>query len=406
MKPKLLIIPSWYISPNDRINGSFFQAQGALMSDDFETRVIYRRRRKRPSIRKTLRNPRDVIPCWLEAIGKPSTCIDTPNDEVFNNPKLQIIEQGFWRPPWRSSSENLIQNWVLQISEAIKNGWRPDLIRAHSAFPAGIVAKRVKSKFEIPYIISEHLPFSIYKYDPRHRNEIVAAFENADLVLSLSYDKVRQLAMSGIDVEPNIIYNFIDETLFTNCSAQYLPGDPLRLVTIGAASFYKDHKTLLRAMRHLADNNIPFHLTMIGLEVWGGDKLKETMQLIDDLELTDRITIHGKLSRLQVAEILPRNHIYVMTSIQEGFPNSVLEALSCGLFVVATRHGGTEDLLDDDMGRITNIKDASAVANAIIDVYHGEIKFYPEKIREKVIGICGRRAYKERISKYFKRVLK
>lgn len=57
MKPKLLILLSWYISPDDRINGSFFQAQGRRASEASDTRVIFPQSKIRPSIKKSIINP-------------------------------------------------------------------------------------------------------------------------------------------------------------------------------------------------------------------------------------------------------------------------------------------------------------------------------------------------------------
>jgi len=57
MKPKLLILPSWRISPNYRINGSFFQAEGILAGEAFDTRVVFSKSKRRPWIKKYIINP-------------------------------------------------------------------------------------------------------------------------------------------------------------------------------------------------------------------------------------------------------------------------------------------------------------------------------------------------------------
>lgn len=376
------------------------------MSEEFDVRVIFSKSRRRPSIKNSISDPLSSCREWLEFVRFKNGPVNLPDEDVFNQPKLYLSDDRVFGTPWRTATETILKHWTNQISNMILDGWKPDLIQAHSAFPAGVVAKRIKSVFGIPYVITEHLPFSIYKFDKKLQPEIKIAFERADLVLSLSYDKVRQLAMSGIDVEPNIIFNFLDEELFSSHSHGYTAGQKLQLVTIGAASFYKDHKTLLRSVRLLVDYGVPFHLTMIGLKVWGGDTLSETLRLIDDLELAGHVTVIDKLGRQEIAEILPQFHVYLMTSIQEGFPNSVLEALASGLFVVATRHGGTEDLIDDEIGRVTSIKNPKAIADVLRRIYGGEIEFSPCHIRNKIISICGRNAYKERLLKHLLEVLK
>jgi len=396
-KAKLLILPSWYISPDDRINGSFFQAQGRLLSENFETRVISFKPRTRPSLRKFAKSPLKSARDWVEYISFRPRQVKLPEEEVFKTPKLfQYTSRRplFWI---KAHHEWIISAWVAHVEEMIASGWRPDLIRAHTGFPAGVAARRIKKRHGIPYVLSEHLPFNIYKYDRSLRSEIKAAFEEADRVLSLGYDKVRQLAMSDIEVEPHIVFNVVDEELFKGLAERYRPGQPLKLVTIGAASFYKDHETLLRAVRAALDLGVPLHLTMIGLAVWGGDKLAKTHQLIDVLNLRQSVTIIDKLSQAEVSEFLPDFHVFLMTSIQEGFPNAVLEALASGLFVIATRHGGTEDLINRHVGRIVPVRNYQMIAGALHRIYLGEITFCPDEIRNFVIDKCGREAYTSRI---------
>lgn len=367
------------------------------MSEHFDARVIFFNAQKRPSIRKITTEPILSISEWVSYIFLRDRQIDLPNEELFNNPKLY---QYTGRRPLisiRNRYDWVVSAWVQRVQEMIASGWVPNVIWAHTGFPAGVVANRIKNIYGIPYVLTEHSPFSIDSYSRKLRPEIKKAFEDSDRVLSLGYDKVRQLALSDIEVEPHIIFNMVDEQLFKGLAQKYVPGQPLRLVTVGAASFYKDHKTLLRAIRAALDLGVPIHLTMIGLKIWGGDTLDAILRLIGELRLEKSVTIIDKLSRDEIAEILPNFHVFVLTSIQEGFPNAVLEALASGLFVVATRHGGTEDLLNPCVGRIVPVRNHHIIAEILSTIYSGEIVFAPEKIRNFVINECGREAYKNRV---------
>ncbi|MET9697635.1 glycosyltransferase [Streptomyces sp. NPDC006529] len=59
-----------------------------------------------------------------------------------------------------------------------------------------------------------------------------------------------------------------------------------------------------------------------------------------DLRLDDRMTVPGALSGEQVLEELRRAHVYVLPSVEEPFPMSVLEALAVGVPVVVTHSNG------------------------------------------------------------------
>ena len=341
-------------------------------------------------------DPLALIHWWFEYLRCPRREIPLTDEEVFRTPKLYLYEQKVAWLRLRSRHLQTIEAYLAEVENLISNGWKPDLIRAHTVYPAGAVAREIKRKHGVPYLLSEHAPFSVDKFPVELRAQIRAAFREADRVLSLSYDKVRQVCMSGIDIEPHIIFNYVDENLFRGLAPPYTPQSSLKLASIGAASHYKDHATLLRSLVLLKKKKIPFKLSLVGLGAWGSRR-EETIRLINGLGLENDVELIDSMTRVEVAQFLPRNHVFVLTSIHEGFPNSVLEALASGLFVIATRHGGTEDLLTDDVGRIVPIKAAESVATLLARLYHGEILIDPGEIRRFVIRRCGREAFRKRM---------
>jgi glycosyltransferase involved in cell wall biosynthesis len=82
------------------------------------------------------------------------------------------------------------------------------------------------------------------------------------------------------------------------------------------------------------------------------------------LHISDTVVFVGHVS--SVPQHLVTADIYVQSSHQEGLPNSVLEAMACGLPVVATRVGGTEELVvDGDNGLLVPPGDAGCLAAAL-----------------------------------------
>lgn len=76
-----------------------------------------------------------------------------------------------------------------------------------------------------------------------------------------------------------------------------------------------------------------------------------------------------------------------------------------GLPVFSTRCGGVEDYIDDEMGRIVSITDFRALAEHCNDFLCGRLKFDPKKIREKCISIFGTKAFTDRMTEEFNRVM-
>lgn len=376
------------------------------MNGHFDVKVLFFRFVSRPSIRALLKAPIRTGMEWVRLIfqGKSRTRTQLPADEVFTNPPLieyRLRTISFTR---RHRHKKRLDAYLEALGELIASGWKPDLIHAHSVNMGGLVAQRIKEVYGIPYVITEHMPFALCSYPDYMRDEIKEAFRNADKVLSLSYDKVRQLAMSDIDVEPNLVFNFVNEEMFNKLCAPYRPGLPLKLISIGAASHYKDHRTLLRAMGLLKERGVPFQLTLIGLKAWGG-LYGETLEFIRVNGLAAAVNVIDRIARDEVPDYLAAHHVFVLTSIQEGFPVSVIEALASGLFIVATRHGGTEDILTPGSGALVEIKNFQKIADRLEDIYRGNIHFEPAAIRDHVVSICGTDAFKQRLIGYYERAM-
>lgn len=83
----------------------------------------------------------------------------------------------------------------------------------------------------------------------------------------------------------------------------------------------------------------------------GGDGAKrlDLEEMVERERLQDRVTFCGSIPHSQVREVLVRGHIFLNCSLTESFCIALLEAASCGLFVVSTNVGGVPEVLPDDM---------------------------------------------------------
>lgn len=401
---KILIIPSWYPSSDDKISGCFFQEQASLVNGHFDVKVLFFHFPGRPSISALLKTPIKTGHEWLRFIFHGESRTLLPDEEVFTNPPLIEYQKSIIDFTQHRRYQKRLNAYLNAVEVMMAGGWKPDLIHAHSVNLGGLVGQRIKEVHGIPYVITEHMPFALCNYPEYMRDDIKWVFRNADTVLSLGYDKVRQLGMSDIDVEPNLIFNLVDDSVFNKLCAAYQPGQPLKLISIGAASHFKDHRTLIRALAVLKSRGVPFKMSLIGLKAWGG-LYEDTLNLIRINGLEQDVRVIDRIGRAEVCDYLAAHNVYLMTSIAEGLPVSVLEALACGLFVVATRHGGTEDILTPASGTLVEIKNFEKIADRLEDVYHGRITFEPQAIREYVVSVCGTEAFKGRLMGYYERAM-
>lgn len=117
-----------------------------------------------------------------------------------------------------------------------------------------------------------------------------------------------------------------------------------RLSAVGSMEqHYKGFDTLIAAVRLLEDGGMPVHLTIVG----SGRHAGHYAGLASRLGLGDAVVFTGQVAgSAEVITHLSRSDLFVLSSITEGLPRSLLEAMACGLPCVATNVGGVPEVLD------------------------------------------------------------
>ena len=183
----------------------------------------------------------------------------------------------------------------------------------------------------------------------------------ADLLIGA--ERVRR---SGVVVIPN----FLDDEAFeppppgwTEALARDLglPAERLVVGVVASLSPIKDHATLLRAVAALAGRWPTLHLVLVGADAGSRPSLAA---LAAELGIADRAHFAGLLPSA------PSPHhlfdISALTSVSEGLPNSLLEAMASGRPVVATRVGAIPDaVVEGQTGLLVPAGDPAAVAGAL-----------------------------------------
>jgi glycosyltransferase involved in cell wall biosynthesis len=126
----------------------------------------------------------------------------------------------------------------------------------------------------------------------------------------------------------------------------------------------KGHATLLHALRRLKEQGVELAVLVIG----DGREREAIEALGKQFMLEGMLKFLG--SRSDVDRLLQAADFFVLPSDTEGLPMSLLEAMSHGLPIVATRVGGIPELIGDRVeGLLVPSGDASALARAILELY-------------------------------------
>ena len=119
--------------------------------------------------------------------------------------------------------------------------------------------------------------------------------------------------------------------------------DAFLIGTVGRLDPVKDHKTLINA---LADMITHSQNKKIKLMIAGsGPEEQGLRKMAAEIGVEEMICFLGE--RSDIPELMQSMDVFVLPSIAEGVSNTILEAMACGLPVVASRVGGNHELIDD-----------------------------------------------------------
>ncbi|HAQ38161.1 MAG TPA: colanic acid biosynthesis glycosyltransferase WcaL, partial [Saprospirales bacterium] len=140
-----------------------------------------------------------------------------------------------------------------------------------------------------------------------------------------------------------------------------------KILQIGSLHWKKAQVYLVQVMASLRKRGVPFHLTIIG----EGQERTSIESEIKKHQLENHITLVGAKRQDEVARILPQSDCYVQSSVSEGIPVAIMEAMACELPVVSTKITGIPELvLDGETGILVPANDVANMANALEKLYN------------------------------------
>lgn len=187
---RILIIPSWYPTPTNPVNGIFVQQQADALSEKHEVRVLY----LDVLTRGERHNPRRYL-----------NKRERYTEEIIEVPNRPLIWQFTYL--W----------YMLRAYRKLHRKFAPDVIHCHMAVPAGWAVAMLRRLFGVPVVLTENTSeFSSWRKRLGQRWMAAVAYGSADAVLPVSEGQRLRLQQSfrcrnRVLVVPNIV----DTGLFT-----------------------------------------------------------------------------------------------------------------------------------------------------------------------------------------------
>lgn len=164
---------------------------------------------------------------------------------------------------------------------------------------------------------------------------------------------------------------------------QYLgPHDTITLIVISRLFYNKGTDLLVAAIPQILAAHPNVRIIIAG----SGPKAIDLEQMIEKNVLQDRVEMLGPIRHEEVRDVMVRGHIYLHASLTEAFGTVIVEAASCGLYVVCTQVGGIPEVLpgymtvfakpeEDDLVAATGTAIAALRANKVrTEEFHDEVK--------------------------------
>jgi len=260
------------------------------------------------------------------------------------------------------------------ISAAWSSVWqvrefRPDIVHIFFGIPDGPIGWLLKRIYRLPYVISlrgADVPSDeVKRFATEYRllrPLVRRLWRDADALVAVSNGLRSHAERLTPDLSIQVIPNAIDLSQFTPPRQRDAQG-PVRLLYVGRFNKFKNVETLIEAVDRLSRMDIgDFDLELVG----EGEQRPVLERMVAERGLSRRIHFSGWVPRQRIAEYYRRADIFVTATTWEGMPNTVLEAMACGLPIVGTQASGLGELVQDGVnGYLVPIKDAAALAEAI-----------------------------------------
>lgn len=160
------------------------------------------------------------------------------------------------------------------------------------------------------------------------------------------------------------------------------PTDMITIVVISRLFYNKGTDLLIAAIPRILANDPNVRFIIAG----SGPKAIDLEQMLERRVLHDRVELLGPVRHEEVRNVMVRGHIYLHPSLTEAFGTVIVEAASCGLYVVCTRVGGIPEVLpkhmttfakpeEDDLVQATGKAIAALRANKVrTERFHDQVK--------------------------------
>lgn len=222
---------------------------------------------------------------------------------------------------------------------------KPDVIHSHSS-DIGFALSLASRIYRIPQIMTCHgisYPYRQFSNSKRYLEAFCLKYGGFKKIIVVDSSAISALKNNGI---VNVVYipNGIDLKKFSNYKRKRKDNQIIQFLFVGRLEEQKGVKYLIDASALLHKKTGDFRVNIVG-DGSLRDKLKT---MVEKKSLSDVVRFYGKVSEKKLFEIYRDSDVFVLPSLWEGFPLTILEAWASNLAVITTNVGNIPTFCSND----------------------------------------------------------
>jgi glycosyltransferase involved in cell wall biosynthesis len=291
-----------------------------------------------------------------------------PSHEVCEG--IDIFRPRYFSPPGllKRFDSRLMALGAYRVVRRLAREGRVDIIDAHWAFPGGHAAYAIARRLRVPMTVTLRGDEAWRARKPAFRRAMATTLRGASRVFAVS-TALRALALDLGASPPGtrVVGNGVDTERFLPMDRAearrrlQLPADAQLLITVGSLCERKGFHRVIDVLPDLRVRHPGVHYLAIGGPGPEGDWGVRLSTLARQRGVSERVHFTGPVTPSRLVDWLSAADVFVLATRYEGWANVLLEAMACGLPVVATDVGGNAEVVcRDDLGYIVpfDVRDA------------------------------------------------
>lgn len=385
----VLLVPSWYSTPDNPVAGSFFREQAvALQRAGHKVGVIAPR----------VRSVRELPTAIAGSLRGIESEVDSgvPTYRVQGAQLLPGLRRANDRV-WLWAGRRLFARYVAEHGV-------PDVIHGHAMFMGGVIGAHLARESRVPLVITEHS--TVYQRRPIPSFQLAEAREALDVAAALLVvspqlgEEMRRVLGDGAE-GAQWVPNVVDRTFLEAELPTRRARGPFRFLSVGFLHEKKAHADLLGAFAERFAGDASVELRIGG----DGPERDRLHALAHALGIAEQVVWLGPLSRQDVSAQMRAADAFVLPSRLETFGVVVAESLASGLPVIATRSGGPECIVGENDGVLVDVGDVSALGEAMLRMRASAADYDAAEIRRRCEERFGEAALVSTLGDVYSRVV-